>query len=290
MKQVAVATAIGCMANGRANAEYEYVAHTVEDYDAYGMCAGSPLSNPHQDAGYFDNGLSGYDQLEHSSDLTVDGRDFTDSVNFGWGADDSDPYGTDFADVIFFSGHAASSCTSGAERSYLVMGDESDGCNIDLAHKTGSSREVTWGGTSSNEDAGVLVTFACETTQYCVYTAGAYDGLSDSTGQFNLLNGFHGLVAEVSGYQSDLSSYSNAATNNYIGDAWLDWMFDSNVNANGDDNCPSSIAYGADASERLDFFSNSGWFDFHNNGSRSGLNFFMLCDCDPAGGAQLPGC
>jgi len=287
---VAIAIAMGSLATGRANADTEFSSHTVEAYGSTGMCAGDALTNANEDDDAFDNGFSTYDQQEHWSDAAVDGRDFADSVSFGWGDDDVDPYGTDWADVIFFSGHADSSCTSGSERSYLLMGDDVDGCNMNIAHASGGSRHATWGGTTAGEDAQVLVTFACETTQYCVYTAGAYDALSDSTGQFNLLNGFHGWVAEVSGYQSDLGSYSSDATNNYMGDAWLDWMYDPSVNGSGNDNCPSSIGYGANASERDDFFTYAGWLDFHDNGARTGTGFYKLCSCDPVGGATLPSC
>lgn len=261
----------------------ELVSFTVEGYGSSGMCAGDTLANAHEDESYFDNGLSAYGQLEHWTDLAVDGRDLTDASRFYWGADSSDPYGADHADVVFFSGHGDSSCASSAERSWITMGDPYDGCGIFLANVNAASHHMKLG----NTDANVMVTFACETTQFCVYIAGGYDNLT--SGEFNLLNGFHGLVWEVSGYQSDLANYSTDATYNDVGDAWLDWMYDPSAYGSAD-NCPSAIGFGANYSETLDFYSNAGWLDIRSNGARGWTTFFELCDCDPVDGEPLVPC
>jgi hypothetical protein len=269
-------------------AENEFMAHSAETYGSTGACAGDALTNANEDATYLDDGLAGYDQLEYQTNLFFDGRDITDATNFTWGDDDIDPSGSDFADVLFFSGHSGGSCTSPA-RTWITPGDVADGCTIYASHTTSSSRHVTFGGTTTGSELEAFVTFGCATTLYCAFTAGAYAGMSASSGQYNILNGFHGDVAEVSGYQSDLREYSNDAPNDAIGDAWLDWMYDSDVGG-GADNCPSSILWGANSTETDDFFSFSGWFDLHNNGARSTTRFYKLCGCDPINGAALPSC
>lgn len=278
-----LALGLSSLSVGRAAAENELVSFTVQGYGTSGMCAGDTLVGAHSDAAYFDNGMSSYHQIEHWSDLAVDGRDLTDVSRFGWGADSSDPYGADHADVVFFSGHANSSCSSGSERSWLTMGDTVDGCSINLGHVTSSSHHMKLG----NTDANIMVSFACETTQFCVYIAGGYDALTQ--GEFNLLNGFHGLVYEVSGYQGDLSSYSNDAVYNYVGDAWLDWMYDPNAYGSAD-NCPTAIGFGANYSETLDFYTNAGWLDIRANGARTWTTYFELCGCDPIDGDPLASC
>jgi hypothetical protein len=278
--------AISCAVAFPARAENEFVAHSAEAYGSSGFCSADALTNASEDAFYIDNGIAGYDQVDYWTDLYNDGRDFTDPAQFAWGVDNDDPYGTDFADVIFFSGHSGASCT-GTPRVWITPGDNADGCTIYVAHATAASRHATFGGATAGSDADAFVTFGCNTTQYCAFTGAAYDGMSQ--GQFNIVNGFHGDVAEVSGYQSDLSSYSNAAEFNDIGEAWLDWMYDPDVGG-GADNCPSSIVFGANSSETDDFYANAGWFDFHDNGARTTNNFYRLCGCDPIDGPALPGC
>jgi hypothetical protein len=267
----------------------EYVAQSAEAYGTTGMCAGDALTHANEDGTYVDNGLSTYDDLQYWYDFACDGRDFVDPGLETWGADSTAEYGTDWADVMFFSGHSGGSCTSGAQRAWLTPGDDGEGCSMYLAHVTSGSRMMKFGGTTSGSDADVFITFGCATTYYCVFTAGGYSGLSDTTGQFNMLNGFHGDVAEVSGYQADLGSYSTSVVSNDLGDAWLDWMYDPNANGT-EDNCPSSIVYGANTSETDDYYANAGFFDFHDNGSRTLHNFYKICGCDPHNGAALPSC
>jgi hypothetical protein len=275
-----------CAVALEARAENEFVAHSAENYGSSGYCSGDALTNANEDATYLDNGLGGYDQLEYWTNLYNDGRDFADQNNFAWGADENDPAGTDFADVIFFSGHGSGSCSSPA-RAWITPGDNADGCTIYLAHATSASRHVTFGGTVENREAKAFVTFACQTATYCQHTGGAYDAMSQ--GQFNILNGFHGDVAEVAGYQSDLGSYSNAVGTEDIGGAWLDWMYDPDVGG-GADNCPTSIVFGANSSETADYFSHAGWYDFHDNGARTTHTYYRLCGCDPVNGVALPSC
>jgi hypothetical protein len=276
-------------ATGRADTAYEFVAISAENYGSSGYCGGDALTNANEDATYIDNGIIGYHQFEYWTNLYFDGRDITDAVNFAWGADETDPSGSDFADIIFISGHAGGSCTAGSERSWFTPGDNIDGCSIYLSHKTSSSRHMTLGGATSGRDAAALITFACQTALYCAYTAGSYDALSRSDGQFNLLNGFHGDVAEVSGYQSDLSEYSWDTLFGAMGDAWLDWMYHPDVGG-GEDNCPSSIGWGANSTEMDDFFNNAAWGSLPSNGSRTTDKFYKICGCNPHNGAALPGC
>lgn len=268
-------------------AEREFVAHTAEAYGTSGMCSGDTLNNANEDALYFDNGLTGYDQLVHWTDAFYDARDFIDPV-FSIGMDDVDPSGSDFADVIFVSGHGGGSCASGNERIWLTPGDNADMCTFYLAHQVVSSRHVRLGGTTAGSEADAFVAYTCNSTQRCAFLAGSFDTLSVSGGQFNILNGFHGDVAEVSGYQSDLSSYSTSVLYNYVGDAWLDWMYA--YIGSGAYNCPSSITWGTNTTKTTEVFEQHGWYDFPGSGTRATSTFWRLCGCDPVDGDALPSC
>jgi hypothetical protein len=276
-------------ATGQAETQYEFVAHSAEPYGTAGYCSGDALTNANEDAGYIDDGMIFYGQLAYWTNLSFDGADLTDAVNFAWGADETDPTGSDFADVVFVSGHSGGNCTSGSERVWITPGDDDDGCNIYLAHKTAASRNITLGGTTEGRDANAMVTYGCMTTHYCVYTAGSFAGLSRSDGQFNLLDGFHGDVAEVSGYQSDLSSYSNDALYGAMGDAWLDWMYSPNIGT-GEENCPSAIGWGSSTTNIDSFYNTAAWHSMPSTGSRTTTKFYRICGCDPHNGSALPGC
>jgi hypothetical protein len=282
-------TVIGAVAT-ESRADNEFVAISAEDYGAAGRCAGDPLSNANEDGLYMDNGFTAYDQREYQTNALYDARDIADQNNFAWGADESDPYGSDFADVVFLSGHSGSSCTTGSERVWVTPGDSSDPtCAPYLAHKTSASRHARLGGVTAGRDADALVTYGCQTTQYCVYTSGAFKGLSATDGQLNMLNGFHGDVAEIAGYQADLGSYSSAAVNNDLGEAWLDYMYGT-WSGGAYENCPSAIGWGANTTETDDFYSNAGWLDFHDTGARTITRYYALCGCDPYNATALPAC
>jgi hypothetical protein len=280
-----------------AKAESEAVTHAVNDYawtNGTGYCCSTcdDLTNALTDASKFNTGgafATIYDQLTNFQNMGVDGADFTDASQYSGGADSVDPYGTDYADVIFFSGHA--SWSSSGNYAYLVMGDSNPGetCFPRIADDTAVWRHMEFGNGGSGQEADAFVLFACNSAQYEVWEAGGYNLLSHSAGQFNLLNGFHGIVWEISGYQTDLQNYAADARYDAIGDAWIDRMYN---NDGSSDNCPMPILWGANAAETDDYYSNAGWLDFHNTGARSGTlpRIHYICGCDPVDGEALSSC
>lgn len=287
--------AVGLATTSTALAETEVVTFAATLFaktngSAY-CCSGcDDLSQPPTDASKFlEGGFAAYTQKKSWSGAAVDGRDFTDATQFSWGTDSNDDAGTDFADVIFYSGHG--SYNSASQYTYVVMGDNNSGetCSPRIADDTAASRHMEFGNGGSGEEADALVFFACNTAQYEAWMAGSYHQLSAAGGQFNILNGFHGIVWEVSGYQTDLKNYAADAINNGIGDAWLDRMYDPRSGANTS-NCPISIGWGADSSQTGDYYMNAGWADFHDNGARGWSHMYYICGCDPDSGQAIPTC
>ena len=136
---------------------------------------------------------------------------------------------------------------------------------------------------TSGRDANAYVLFACQSAHKCVWDDGGYSPMDQ--GQFNILNGFHGLVWEASGYQDDLKDYAYHAKWNDVGDAWLDDLYRYRyVNSS---NCPVAIVWGANEAEMDDFFENAGWFDFHNTGAHGFSTFYYLDNCNPRDGDKL---
>lgn len=289
---------VGMLSASAALADQEVVTFAVGDYkqtNGAGYCCSTcgELANPSSDAtAFLDGGAFStlYDQVASYANTGVDGRDFTDATQYAWGDDDIDPSGIDYADVIFFSGHAGWSSVT--DTSHLVMGDDNVGesCTPTLGDDDSGSRHMELGNGGTGEEADIMVLYACNNPQYEVWQLNGYNATSHSSGQFNMINGFHGDVWEVSGYQDDLEGYATDAKWNAIGDAWIDRMYDPR-NAGADDNCPLTLAYGANQSETDDFYVNAGWNDFHDTGSRSGApRLYYLCGCDPVDGGALPPC
>src|SRR5262249_39799454 len=68
---------------------------------------------------------------------------------------------------------------------------------------------IRLGGTTPNENANAYVLFSCQSAHKCVWEAGGYSPMD--RGQFNVMNGFHGIVWEAVGYQDALEDYAKAA-------------------------------------------------------------------------------
>lgn len=279
-----------------ASADNEAVTHAVNDYaltNGYGYCCSTcdDLTHATSDATKFNTGAGFatlYDQLNNYTNQGVDGADFTDASQDPVGADSVDPGGTDYADVIFYSGHG--SWDPSGNYSYVVMGDSNTGesCTPRIADDSAVWRHMEFGNGGAGEEADAFVLYSCSSSQHEVWLAGGYNLLSHSAGQFNILNGFHGIVWEITGYQTDLQNYATDARYNNIGDAWIDRMYASNVNGSAD-NCPMPILWGANRTETDDFYINAGWLDFHNTGARSGVipRGLWICGCDPNDGQAM---
>lgn len=267
-------------------ADRELVMFTPEQYGASPLCClgCDDLPNAIQDGQHFDNAFADYDVVQQWNNQAVDGENFGEADWLAWGDDESSPTGTDWADVIFYSGHGSRTCSSSAWYSSIVMG-EADKCSPRTAYRSGGGTQghLRFGGDTPGRDANAYVLFTCQSAHKCVWEEGGYSPMDQ--GQFNILNGFHGLVWEASGYQDDLKDYGYHAKWNDMGDAWLDDLYRYRY-ANSS-NCPVAILWGANEAEMDDFFENAGWFDFHNTGSHTQTGFYYLKNCNPRDGDKL---
>lgn len=273
---------------GNADAARELVMFTPEDFGAAPLCCTGcdDLPNTIQDGQHFDAGFVSYDVQEHWKNQAVDGRDFTDPDVSASGADSTSPNGTDWADVIFYSGHGSRTCDQFTGHwSSIVMGDRNDGetCSPRTAWASGFDGHMRFGGATASRDANALVTFACQTAHKCVWENGGYSPMQRE--RFDVLNGFHGIVWEVSGYQGDLEDFANDAEWNDVGDAWIDRMY--RWRKSGENNCPVAIIWGENEDEVLDFYDNAGWYDFHDTGQHAISLFIYLDGCNPKDGDEL---
>jgi len=276
-----------------AHADTEIVTHCVDWYakkHGSGYCCSTCDDLPAQSYctrfGVGGDFFNIYDQSELWVNQDVDGRDFTDSTQIAWGQDSNDDQGTDFADVIFYSGHG--SWISSVNEVQLTMGQSNAGesCRPTISFDATLHAELGNGG--SGEEADVFVSVSCYSGQYEAWSGGGFDLLSHASGQFNMLNGFHGVVWLESGTNTSLGQYAAAARYNGVGDAWLDYMY--NGRGASPDNCPTSLGWGANSVETADYYNNAGWLDFHNNGSRSYYTIQYICGCNPDDGETLPTC
>jgi len=298
MKTRRVLSLVGAVAlvlsiTGRAGAGTELVMFTPENYGSAPLCCPGcdDLANPIQDGHHFDNAFGSYDVEQQWTNQQVDGRDFTEAAWLTWGADNNATAGTDWADVIFYSGHGGRVCEPLVGWfSSIVMGDDNsppaggEDCSPLTAWRPGSTNgHIRLGGTTPNEDANAYVLFSCQSAHKCVWEAGGYSPMD--RGQFNVMNGFHGIVWEAVGYQDDLEDYAKDAKWNDIGDAWLDQMY--RYRLAGKNNCPVSVLWGEDEDEITDFYENAGWFDFHNTGDHELSGFLYLDGCNPKEGDKL---
>lgn len=218
---------------GRAGADFELAMFTPENFGNAPLCCPGcdDLPNTIQDGQHFDNAFSSYDVERHRTNQEVDGRDFAEAAWLPWGADSSALVGTDWADVIFYSGHGSRACSPfSGWFSSIVMGNDNsppsgpEDCSPVTAFRPGSTNgHIRFGGTSPNEDANAYVLFACQSAHRCVWENGGYAPMD--RGQFNIVNGFHGIVWEALGDHDDLEDYAKDAKWNDIGDAWLDEMY-----------------------------------------------------------------
>jgi hypothetical protein len=230
------------------------------------------------------------DRVRKNKNAGVDGRDWLDMAVRPWGADAVAPYGTDFADVVFYSGHGQADCSDqyGVYASSITMGaadvipdpytQNTETCAPDF------ESEIRFGNSGGGEEANVLVMLSCQTLQYCVATNGVFDSVVH--GRFNTIVGFHGDADDSSTNVDKVGVYIVSAEWNGIGDDWIDIMNYSPLF--GNQHCGTVLIYGANETECDDQFDYGGYKDFHDTGQLSGSTYYWIQGCDPLGGPELP--
>lgn len=272
-----------------AHAEWEGATFGVEDYNGTGLCCYGcdDLEFPKNDAAWVRDGLMniGFDQVQLNQDGGVDGRDWMDNHVHAIGDDNIDPYGTDFANVVFYSGHGSCSCGPNYY-SEIVMGDDNPG----EACLPNTKTHIRLANGGDNEETQVMILAACQSMQYCVWQNGGYSSVDagGSGDRFTTYDGFHGLSYDYSDLQSQLKSYVEDSENNGIGANWVADLTD--LNYFSDDQCATTMIRGSSSSTRDNQYSNGGFQDPKDTGSHTGSTFYYICGCDPDDGEVLPSC
>ena len=279
-------------------AEYEGVAFGVNDQ----ICGGDDLSYGTTAATSFYDGLGdiSYDQRRLNTDAGVDASDFTDNNAFPtWGGDDYDPYGTDFADVMFVSTHGEA-WESPYFFSRIDAGDWVSGqtpaqvCqprtarNYNATPPSAAYHHMRFGNGGDNEELNVAYFNACQVLQYSLYAAhGMFDLDAGGTGaELAMVAGFHGY-ANVGYWEAhSFDGYVSGAENDGIGDDWVDQYTDIGGGSN-DDDCAVVIVYGSLDAYKDAMFYNGGFKDFRETGLHSSSDYWRISGCDPDGGPSL---
>jgi hypothetical protein len=263
----------------QAYADYEAMAHWVENYGGEGECSGDDMTNP---SDYFaewyqhvyPEGQYEYDFNYWSHDTAVDKIDFIED------GDHSYPNGTDWADALFVMSHGTHSCSASPYWSRIVMGDD----NGEETCRVYQTSEIFWGNGGSNEDANAVLFFVCGSVQLCVWEAYGYHSMRAGA-QFNVLNGWHGTAMWSWWGLEDFEDYMDAVEFNGIGDDWVEelttlWIWPY------DDDCATAVTWGSSEADMDDNYYYSGFKDFHSTGSGYSA-FYYIEGCDPASGEEL---
>jgi hypothetical protein len=283
-----------------AQAEYESVAHAVRLYgDEEGRCfcqdeASKPCSEPtiwETYANTFDNRMTttmSYAQTEKFFNMSVDPQDFIDPAlevmgpGVPYGLDNDDPYGTDFADVIFYAGHGNHGCSTAEGWNFeFAMGQQHGGSGQPWEYCwLRTDKHLRWG----NSDANAAILFSCSSVHRCVWNAGGYDAMA--VGQFNMLIGFHGSMLLSGTNNSLLDAYLSGTAYEGIIEDWVEEVTQIKSGSNNDE-CATGIVFGPTKAERDNVALHGGYRDLITTPSSNNSSFWYIDGCDPDDGEAL---
>lgn len=271
-------------ATGNAQQWGELAAFGVEAFGpGANECPGEDLNWAKNDATHIHDGFDdiGYTQTEVWYDQGVDRRDWTHGVG-----DHIDPYGTDFADVVFYAGHGLHRCdaATGFYWSRIVMGDDGDNGQTELCEVY--STDIRFGNGGEDQETDILIMAACETMHLCVWENDGYESMD--YGAFNQINGYHGISYDSETFTALYDNYVRDSAMDRIGENWVDTFTDFNWFFS-EDQCATSMVWCSSASNCDTQFTWGGFKDFYNTGSHTMSMFYYICDCNPDNGEAL-GC
>jgi len=204
-------------------------------------------------------GQMNYNDIHDWADDDVQGKYWSDIDWFSWGLDTSHPRGTDWADVILYDGHGGACCNgvAGAEGApfgcsagnYFTafsMGDQGgypSSCWIRSDNVASNHGHMRFGYASWNEskDANFLVTFACNSAEYCAWQHSGWDDVTP--GIMRLVLGWHGEYAGLQINSSLFVSYMIDSDDEYAALHWISYMYVPEYDGTYD-NCPVAMTWG----------------------------------------------
>jgi hypothetical protein len=277
---LAVVTVTGT-AFGQSEGQYEAAVFGVNLYGGSGQCGSGAADLDHtvDDMNEVRNRLAaqGYQvSSTNNANEGTDGRDFLDTTKGG--LDHAEPNGTDWADVIFYSGHGRRVVD---QFSAILMGDNEEVC------EPNTRDHFRFG--STNGDANALILAACQSMQMSVWNNGGY-WTAFAGIDFSMFMGFNGNSFDSTDNTNRYGDYIVAAQNNGIGSEWVDLLTDLDPFISNNDQCATIMIAGNSASQRRDQYNNGGFKDFHQPTTHAGSTYFYWCSCDADVANPLPGC
>ena len=138
-----------------------------------------------------------------------------------------------------------------------------------------------------NDDTQIAVVKACQSGDYDVWQNGGYrQQFLASSSKMSMWNAFHGNSSCTWTTSWWVEDYAEDSVYNGVGENWIDEAY-SDSWFSGDD-CPTSIVFGSTTAARQDLYTNGGWLDRKNTGSKTGSSMFYISGCSPDSGRTLP--
>lgn len=228
----------------------------------------------------------GWTQTENRTNAEVDGRDWSDDSKVSYGADDVDPFGSDFAEVAMLCSHGgATTNASDGYRSFFEMGDDAAGETC----KPATDWNMLFGDTAGG-DAEVVIVGTCESAQWSVWNNTGYFDLRERDGSFNTWLGFHGVSYDSSTDTNRFEDYVVDSFANGLGDNFLDEMHRNPIGADNEQ-CPVAVIFCASEADCDTQFEWGGFDDRHKVAAadaKSTSTIYYIDGCDPASAVALP--
>lgn len=260
-------------------ADYESVAFGVNDYDGTNACDDTDLQwSVDMAQGWRDKMINattgpGYDYSRVWFNGDVDPEDFIDS----YAAEETYPTGTDWADVVFFNGHAGSTCSSGpTSYTTLLTGDDLGvDCHVTLGT---AMNEVEFGeNAATSSDANMFIMHASNSLAWCVVEDGIiFEIDAGGTGtQFTMLGGFHNSPWNEASNKSEAEAYIGNSINSQLGENFIYTL----ALGQGDSNreCTSMVITSSSLTNANTLFFYGGFKDFKSTGTHTQHWYYSNC-------------
>lgn len=208
----------------------------------------------------------------------VEGRHWTDGGKSSAGRDEQTNWGADETDVLYLHTHGGHN----EAEAYVafLMGDSAYACTVN------SRDHMSWGNLGADLDIAVIK--ACQAGDFKVWQAGGFWRMikAGTSNTLSMWNSFHGDSSCGSNVTSYVEDYSEDSVNDGVGENWLDEAYDSGWF--GDDDCPTSIIFGPDATANANYYTYGGWRDRREGNVKNYSTIYYMSECEPSNGIELP--
>ncbi len=218
----------------------------------------------------------GYQYLENHDGLdVVDGAFMAGGDQYGgdWGV-----YGVDRFDVVFFNGHGAWNPVNPVKGTMFLAGNPYYTATFDCRPWTS---QMSFGNGGGNQELKAMIAHSCNSLEYEVWEAHGMDSVRGGS-TFNIWNGWHGGMNWGSTMLADFKTFLKNVKYDGLGLKWVTVMSNLWGGAGGDnDECATTLLFGANDSEISNVFYYSGLKDFRPSGWWGISKVAAMIGCDP---------